>query len=72
VVAKISPTLREVLYGLPVPRVYVFGERSLPDPDFEALPEHGISVAVVPDAGHGMTQDNPAGLAQVISEHLRR
>jgi pimeloyl-ACP methyl ester carboxylesterase len=60
------PSWRDLLYQLEIPRAYLFGEKSLPDPDFEVLPAHGIEVAVVPDAGHGMMWENPDGCAQAI------
>lgn len=70
VAADVSPTIREVLYGPDIPRLYVFGERSLPDDDYGTLPAHGIAVAVIPDAGHAMAQENPLGLARAVSGFL--
>lgn len=64
------PSWREMLYGLPLPRTVLFGERSLPDPDFESLPQHGCQVDVIPDAGHSMAWDNPAGLAAALAKAL--
>lgn len=66
VIAERSPTVRETLLDLDIPRVYLFGEHSLPDEDYDVLPAQGVSVAVVPEAGHGMTRENPAGLAKAI------
>jgi len=37
----------------------------------EELARCGVSTLVVPDAGHSMATDNPAGLARVISEALQ-
>ena len=62
-----QPSWRDQLYQLTIPRAFVFGEYSLPDPDFEVLPEHGIKVAIVPQAGHGMAWENPDGFAEVVS-----
>ena len=59
-----KPTMRERLYAFRIPRVFLFGERSLPDPEMERLASHGIQVMVVPNAGHDMAVDNPAGLAE--------
>jgi pimeloyl-ACP methyl ester carboxylesterase len=66
-----EPTMRERIYKLPIPRAYVFGERGLPDPETEQLASHGVPVLVVPDAGHDMPLDNPAGLAHTVAEALR-
>lgn len=62
-----EPSWREQLYRLRMPRTYLFGARSLPDSDVEELPRHGVGVGVVPDAGHGMVQDNPDGLAALLA-----
>ena len=62
-----QPSWRDQLYRLDIPRAYVFGEYSLPDPDFEVLPTHGINVAIVPQAGHLMVYENPDGFAEVVS-----
>ncbi len=63
-----SPSWYEQLRGLSMPRTVLFGARSLPDPDFDALHQDGISVAVVPEAGHSMAWENPSGLAQAIAD----
>jgi pimeloyl-ACP methyl ester carboxylesterase len=62
-VAGVTPSWREILYGLDRPRFYLFGSQSLPDPDFEQLPRHGVRTLVVPEAGHNMAWENPAGVA---------
>lgn len=66
-VAGSVPTWRERLLALPMPRSVIFGQLSLPDEDFDQLPQAGIKVAVVPQAGHSMAWENPAGLAQAIA-----
>jgi pimeloyl-ACP methyl ester carboxylesterase len=65
------PSMRERLYEMRVPRASVFGERSLPDPDVEELPRHGVETLIVPDAGHDMTFDNPGGVAAAIQQALQ-
>ena len=65
-----EPSWRATLYELPVPKGFIFGERSLPDADYEELPRHGIRVETVPAAGHSMAWENPAGLAAAISRCL--
>lgn len=61
-----QPSPREVLYALECPRTYIFGERSLPSQEMQALLDHGIHVEVVSDAGHSMAWENPHGLAVAI------
>jgi len=53
-----------------MPRTVIFGARSLPDPDAERLKELGVAVRVVPDCGHAMAWENPAGLAAAIRASL--
>lgn len=65
-----TPSWRTLLYELPVHKSFLFGERSLPDPDYEELKQHGIQVETVPEAGHSMAWENPRGLAEAISRCL--
>jgi pimeloyl-ACP methyl ester carboxylesterase len=62
-----QPSWRDLLYQLSIPRTYLFGEYSLPDEDSTILPVHGIEVAIVPQAGHGMMWENPTGFAASIA-----
>jgi pimeloyl-ACP methyl ester carboxylesterase len=64
------PSWREILYRLPMRRTVLFGEASLPDPDVDLLPAHGVSTAVIPRAGHSMMWENPSGLAEAIAAAL--
>jgi len=66
------PSWREQLLALPIPRTVIFAERTLPDPDISKLVNGGISVEVVPDAGHSLMWDNPSGLAFAISQALAK
>ncbi|MFK0163539.1 alpha/beta fold hydrolase [Rhizobium sp. NPDC090279] len=66
------PSWREQLYGLPMPRTVIFGENSLPDPDWETLPKYAINVEIVDQAGHSMAWENPQGLAAAIKRGLIR
>ena len=61
-----QPTMRQHLYRMSIPRAYIFGEQSLPDPNWEDLAAHGIRTLAVPAAGHGMMLDNPKGTADAI------
>lgn len=65
-----TPSWRESLYALECPKGYIWGERSLPHPDRDVLTGHGVMEEVVPDAGHLMAWDNPAGLASAICRLL--
>lgn len=67
-IAERTPTYREHLAELAIPRTYVFGEQTLPDPDVDRLPGIGVDVRIVPDAGHGMMIDNPDGFATVVAD----
>lgn len=63
--------MRERLYGFRIPRAFLFGELGLPDPETERLAGQGIQVLVVPNSGHDMVVDNPAGLAEIIAQALQ-
>jgi haloalkane dehalogenase len=70
-VAGGSPSWRETLYALACRRSFIFGERSLPDPDAETLADRDIRVLTVPEAGHSMAWENPGGLAAAIAEGIK-
>ena len=65
-IAPRAPTFREMLYAVEMPRIYLFGEKTLPDPDKQRLADDGVRVAVVPGAGHDMMNGNPAAFAAVV------
>jgi pimeloyl-ACP methyl ester carboxylesterase len=69
-IAPRDPSLRDRLYAMSMPHTYVFGTHSLPDPDAEELANHGVRVAVVPNAGHDMMADNPDGFATALAEAM--
>ena len=66
-----SPSWREQLRALRIPRTVIFGVESLPDPDTEQLSQMGVSVRIVLDAGHSMMHENPTGFAEAVSAALR-
>lgn len=71
-----QPIMWEQLIQLSIPRTYIFGSRSLDEYEedreiYKKLEAHGIRVATVPDAGHGMMTDNPIGFADAINQALR-
>jgi pimeloyl-ACP methyl ester carboxylesterase len=65
-----SPSWREQIVNLPMPRTVLFGELSLPESDTTRLPKFGITVRIVRQAGHSIAWDNPAGLAKNINISL--
>jgi len=55
-----------------MPRWYLQGELSDPEPDIQRdLEAMGVGWRVVPDTGHMMGLQNPEGFAQSIAEVLR-
>ncbi len=70
VVSGTQPTMRERLLQMDIPRAYVFGEESLPDPDWDALASQGVQVLKVANSRHTMAWDNPGGVAEALSTTL--
>ena len=74
------PTVREQLAEIDCPRSFLVGSRTLEAEGASAGPQEwpytatllsvGVRVFVVPDAGHGMMWDNPAGFARVLAQAL--
>lgn len=64
------PSWREVFYALDVPKTYIYGSKTLPDPDYDELARNNINIAVVSDAGHSMAWENPEELALVIKKAI--
>ena len=50
-------------------KMLIVGERSLPYADSDLVQAQGITVGIVPHAGHSMAWENPQGLAQLIASH---
>lgn len=61
-----SPSWMEMLLSLSCSRALIFGKQSLPDSDFQYVSDRGISVAIVPEAGHSMSWENPSALAREL------
>jgi pimeloyl-ACP methyl ester carboxylesterase len=61
-----APSQRQLLFSMTIPRSFLFGEYSLPDPDVKNLQAKGINVLIVPQAGHGMMDDNPRGFGSAL------
>lgn len=68
--ACIQPTARERLYRFAGSKAYVFGERSLPDPEVERLAAAGVEVIVIPGASHAMTIEAPEEMARLLGGFL--
>ncbi len=67
--AERTPTFREQLRAIRVPRAFVAGAHST-DVELRGLCEAGVSFHVVPDAGHPMAYDNPDGFAAALAAAL--
>ena len=67
-----EPSWRSQLLALGMPRDVVVGARSLPQPTLTRLTQDGVNVHVLADAGHAMSEDNPAGLAALLATILEQ
>ena len=66
-----DPSVRSLLGNLGMPRFYLQGELSDPEPDLQRdLVEMGVAWKVVPKTGHPMGLQNPEGLAQTVADAL--
>jgi pimeloyl-ACP methyl ester carboxylesterase len=61
-----SPTMREMLLAMTIPRTFIRGEHGerLRDPD--GLRAAGVEVRVIPSAGHMMMLDNPGAFVAAL------
>ena len=69
-IADRSPTYREQLVAMTLPRTFLFGDENADDPDVKRLAEDGISVEIIRDAGHDMMGDNPDGFAEAVARAM--
>ena len=66
-----DPSVRSLLAELPMPRWYLLGELSGPEPELERdLVAAGVGWKVVPATGHAMGLQNPEGFATTVAEAL--
>ncbi|MBP2586833.1 pimeloyl-ACP methyl ester carboxylesterase [Streptomyces sp. PvR006] len=65
-----TPAPGDLLAGLAIPRTYLVGELSLPDPDAEKAAGFGLPVIGIPGAGHNLMLDNPDGFATALARAL--
>jgi pimeloyl-ACP methyl ester carboxylesterase len=67
-----EPSMRSLLGSLDMPRWYLNGELSDPEDALHAdLQAIGVNWRVVPDTGHPMGLQNPAGFAEAVAEIVR-
>lgn len=69
-IADRSPTYREQLLAMDLPRTFLFGDENADDPDVKLLAEAGITVEIIPNAGHDMMGDNPDGFAAAVARAM--
>lgn len=67
-----EPSWRNLYYSLDVAKTYIYGRRSLPDPDYDNLLVNNINVMIVDNAGHSMAWENPEGLALAIEMSIKQ
>ncbi len=66
-----DPSVRSLLGNLEMPRWYLLGELSDPEPDLQHdLTAMGVGWKVVPHTGHPMGLQNPYGFAETIAAAL--
>ncbi|HEY7524383.1 MAG TPA: alpha/beta hydrolase [Candidatus Limnocylindrales bacterium] len=65
-----DPSIRSLLGGLSMSRWYLNGALSEPDGLEADLAAMGVGWKVVPDAGHPMGLQNPAGVADCVAEAI--
>ena len=63
-----DPSIRGLISGLEIPRWYLMGELSDPEDLQAELAAMGVGWKVVPNTGHPMGLQNPAGFAQTVAE----
>ncbi|HTO85168.1 MAG TPA: alpha/beta hydrolase [Methylomirabilota bacterium] len=62
-----TPTVREILARLSIPRTYLYGDRGEPGADLPGLAIAGVALVVIPDAGHDLMSDNPDAFAAAVA-----
>jgi pimeloyl-ACP methyl ester carboxylesterase len=69
-IALVECHLREIFFGLAMPRTYVFGAQTLPHHHEPLLAAGGVPIAVVPEAGHMMPGENPEAFTAIIASTI--
>ncbi|MFF4643529.1 alpha/beta fold hydrolase [Streptomyces sp. NPDC001389] len=70
--AGTTPTMRELLLELEVPRSFLHPEADGSPAGAEDLEAAGVAVVPVPECGHNIMLDNPEGFARAAAEALAR
>lgn len=65
-----TPSWRELFYKLNIPKTFIFGRNSLPDPDLQELKKQNVHIEIVDNAGHSMAWENPEGLTLAIKNGI--
>jgi pimeloyl-ACP methyl ester carboxylesterase len=65
-----TPTMRQILLRLEVPRAYLYPAQDGPPSQGEDLHHAGVQLTPIADSGHNITLDNPEIFAGVVSELL--
>lgn len=67
-VKGVQPSWSARFLQLSCPIWLIFGELSLPDTDLDEMRQQGVTIKIIPGAGHSMSWENPSALAQALSE----
>jgi pimeloyl-ACP methyl ester carboxylesterase len=65
-----TPTMRELLMDLPMPRTFLIGDQEDPLGGRDELVEAGVEVVVIPGAGHNIMLDTPDAFAEATAAAL--
>ncbi|MFH9583695.1 alpha/beta fold hydrolase [Streptomyces luteogriseus] len=65
-----TPTMRELLLELRIPRTFLLPASDGPLPGAGALTEAGVSVVAIPDCGHNIMLDNPEAFVRATAAAL--
>lgn len=68
--AGTTPTMRELLLELKIPRTYLVPAEDGPLAGAEELEAAGVAVVSVPDCGHNIMLDNPEAFARAAAAAL--
>lgn len=69
-IAGAEPCWGAQLKALSMPRTVLYGALTLPDAQYDRLPELGVKRALIANCGHSIPQDQPAALAHALAEAL--
>ncbi|MFJ1695169.1 alpha/beta fold hydrolase [Streptomyces sp. NPDC088252] len=67
-----TPTMRELLLDLEIPRTYLRPLDDGPLPGEDTLIQHGVRVVAIPECGHNIMLDNPEAFAEATASALTR